>query len=352
MLNTAKMRIETILTRSHHTGIGVVCRLVLLMACCISPRLTSTSLAGDAYPESIAGKRVLVLGDSITYSGQYLAYLEAYLRLHVDIKGPDIINLGLPSETVSGLSEPGHAGGRFPRPDLHERLDRVLEAIQPDLVFACYGMNCGIYHPYSVERFEAYKVGIRRLRARVHAIGAAMIHVTPPVFDPVPIAQRTLPAGKRSYKQPYEGYDEVLSLYASWLVAMRGEGWKVIDVHRPMKSLLHRQREIEPHFRFASDGVHMNDQAHWMTAQWILKGLGASENLFRWPSAQAMSEARLGKSNGINAIIKKRQRLLCDAWLTKTAHLRPGMSKGLPLDQATEQAHQLESQIQDLLRRK
>jgi len=35
--------------------------------------------------------------------------------------GFEILNLGLPSETVSGLSEPNHAGGAFPRPDLHER---------------------------------------------------------------------------------------------------------------------------------------------------------------------------------------------------------------------------------------
>ena len=30
----------------------------------------------------------------------------------------------------------GHAGGAFPRPDLHERLHRVLEKTKPDLVFA------------------------------------------------------------------------------------------------------------------------------------------------------------------------------------------------------------------------
>src|SRR2546425_2764856 len=38
----------------------------------------------------------------------------------------EFLNLGLPSETVSGLSEEGHAGGQFPRPDLLERLARVL----------------------------------------------------------------------------------------------------------------------------------------------------------------------------------------------------------------------------------
>ena len=49
----------------------------------------------------------------------------AHFTQHSDRKFK-VINCGLPSETVSGLSEPDHAGGKFPRPDLHERLGRVL----------------------------------------------------------------------------------------------------------------------------------------------------------------------------------------------------------------------------------
>ena len=72
--------------------------------------------------------RIVILGDSITYSGQYIDYLEAYAVTRFPERTIEFINLGLPSETVSGLSEPGHAGGAFPRPDLHERLARVLGA--------------------------------------------------------------------------------------------------------------------------------------------------------------------------------------------------------------------------------
>ena len=76
----------------------------------------------------------------------------------------EFLDLGLPSETVSGLTEPGHAGGAFPRPDLHERLDRVLEKTKPDLLVACYGMNDGIYYPFSEDRFAKYKEGMLFLR--------------------------------------------------------------------------------------------------------------------------------------------------------------------------------------------
>src|ERR1041385_874446 len=98
-------------------------------------------------------KRVVFLGDSITYSGTYVAMVEAYFLTRRPDRVIEFINLGLPSETVSGLSEDGHAGGQFPRPDLHERLARVLKQTKPDLIFACYGMNDGIYLPLNEERF-------------------------------------------------------------------------------------------------------------------------------------------------------------------------------------------------------
>ena len=135
-----------------------------------------------------------------------------------------MLNLGLPSETLSGLCEPGHAGGKFPRPDLHERLDRILEQAKPDLVVACYGMNDGIYYPPSAERLEKYQEGIRFLRARAAGAHAGVLHLTPPVFDPVPIQGKTLPAGLAEYPQPYEGYDEVLDQLLDLVGGAEGPG--------------------------------------------------------------------------------------------------------------------------------
>ena len=75
-----------------------------------------------------AQKRLLFLGDSITYGGTYVQIVEAALIAEHPDTVWEVLNLGLASETVSGLSEEGHANGQFPRPDLHERLDRVLAA--------------------------------------------------------------------------------------------------------------------------------------------------------------------------------------------------------------------------------
>ena len=306
-------------------------------------------LAQEVRLSDLSTQRTLILGDSITYGGQYVANIEAFIRLQQPNGNPFILNLGLPSETVSGLSEPGHAGGAFPRPDLHERLDRTLKAVKPQVVLACYGMNCGIYHPYAEDRFEAFKVGIRRLHDRVVASGARMVHLTPPVFDPYPIASRTLPAESPVFSGPYVGYDEVLTLYSGWLVAMRAEGWQVIDLHGPMQAMLNTGRASDPSFLLAGDGVHMNDRAHWQTARWVLTALGGDPSLLTFDSAMAMAASRLKDPTSFLSLIKQRQRLLCDAWLTHIGHLRPSMNKGLALDAAQASASELEFKIQALL---
>ena len=150
--------------------------------------------AADTVPADtlLKARRIAVLGDSITYGGDWVAELIAWMER----QGTDaeVIDVGLPSETVSGLSEEGHAGGTFPRPDLFERLDRVLRVVRPDVVLACYGMNCGIYQPLDDTRFSKFKAGIERLHETVATTGATIIHLTPPVYDKRP--DKPGPAGE------------------------------------------------------------------------------------------------------------------------------------------------------------
>ncbi len=319
---------------------------------------TATSLllapgSSKADGEPLAGiHRVVFLGDSITYSGQSIEYIEAYLRTSQPEVQCEFLNLGLPSETVSGLSEPGHAGGSFPRPDLHERLGRVLERTRPDLIVACYGMNDGIYHPFSQERFEKYQGGMRKLREQAAAIGARVLHVTPPVFDPLPIRSRTLPAGLAEYQQPYEGYDEVLERYSEWLLARKGEGWDVVDVHGPMKRYLDEARRRDPAYRLANDGVHVNATGHWIIAREILRHWGVRDRGV--VDAVNGEKVLAGQTHGLVVLklVQEKQRLLKDAWLTATGHRRPGMKAGRPLEEAQRQAQGIDAEIRTLVARK
>ena len=293
-----------------------------------------------AGPEKVAGpglfpadvKRVVFLGDSITYAGYYVSDIEAWRRTRQPEPQLTIINLGLPSETVSGLSEPGHAGGKFPRPDLHERLGRVLAQTRPDLVIACYGMNDGIYLPLDEARFKAFRDGSQWLHDAVEKTGAKILHVTPPIFDEV--------------KGGHPGYAVVLDRYSEWLVAQRAAGWRVIDLHTPMKQALAASREKNPAFALAKDGVHPDEAGHWLMAKAILTGLGATDLAATTNAAAMLSGTPHGGE--ILRLVYEQQTVMKDAWLTATGHKRP-MKPGLPLAEARTKAAELESQIQTLL---
>jgi lysophospholipase L1-like esterase len=288
----------------------------------------------------LQSRRVAFLGDSITYAGEYVDLVELFVRTTHPESKVEFINLGLPSETVSGLTEPGHAGGAFPRPDLHERLGRVLEKAKPDLIFACYGMNDGIYYPFSEDRFQKFKDGIIRLRERAQAAGVKVVHLTPPTFDPLPLKGRTLPAGLEEYRSPYEGYNEVLDRYSEWLLQQRANGWEVIDVHGPMNRFLAEKRAKNPTFILAGDGVHANSQGHWLIAREVLRDLGAPSALISPETPVALLQLS-PRAPEILKIVRQRQRLLKDAWLTEIGHLRPGMNKGKPLAEAQREAEKL-----------
>ncbi|MEO6183289.1 MAG: SGNH/GDSL hydrolase family protein, partial [Verrucomicrobiota bacterium] len=276
--------------------------------------------------------RIVFLGDSITYSGQYVEWIEAYYASRFPDRHFEFLNLGLPSETVSGLSEEGHAGGQFPRPDLHERLGRILEKTKPDLVIACYGMNDGIYLPFSEERFGKFKDGILRLREKVLAAKAKITHVTPPTFDEV--------------KGGHPGYGNALDRYSDWLLAQREAGWDVVDLHGPMNRYLADHRQKDANFFLASDGVHCNETGHWIVAKQILLHFGAKD-MANVDDPKAML-ADNSRGQELLKLIQQRQRMTKDAWLNDVGHQRPGMNKGLPLSEAIAKADEIETQIRQL----
>lgn len=311
------------------------CLRWLLAALLCAPWGQFAARAADAAEHPLlAAERVLWLGDSITADGRYVALVETWLALH-DPQPPHVINAGLPSETVSGLSEPGHAGGKFPRPDLHERLQRVLEKVQPDLVIACYGMNCGVYQPLDETRFAAYRDGMARLAQAAQGAGAKLALVTPPCYD-----DDTAP---REFS-----YDDVLGHYSNWLVAQRDRGWTVVDLHAPMSAERRRRRAADATFTFQPDGVHPNLAGHWCMAQQLLAWLGESRAT-SWDSPAAMLQAH-GAGDELLSLVVQRMGVLRDAYVAAAGHQRPGVPAGMPLDEAERRAAELTARIALLCR--
>ncbi len=311
------------------------------------------SVAAEPTPAPLSGvRRVVFLGDSITYSGQYIEDIETYLRLKDPAFKTELLDLGLPSETVSGLSEPGHAGGQFPRPCLLERLDRVLEKTRPDLLVVCYGMNDGIYYPFGEARFQAFQDGIKRVREKASAAGAKVLHVTPPVFDPLPLRGKTLPDGLSEYPKPFEGYDAVLARYSRWLLDRKSsDGWDVVDAHGPMARFLAAKRKTEPGYVLAGDGVHSGETGHWLMARVLLEHWGIPSADLDAAKDVETAVAPFPGGPVVLKLVRDRQRLLKDAWLSAVGHKRPGMKPGLSLADAEREAVALDARIRASLAR-
>lgn len=178
----------------------------------------STDSIIDTVTKDSANLVILFLGDSITADGIYIRLAREWLQVCRPDLTVELIPGGVPSETASGLSEAAHP---FPRPCVHDRLSRELKAASPGVVVACYGMNDGIYYPFSEERFAAYQAGMLRLSTQIREAGAKAVLMTPPPFDAPSMNGLLQPAEADdfSYLAPYRDYDHVLDRYADWLLS-------------------------------------------------------------------------------------------------------------------------------------
>lgn len=243
-----------------------------------------------------AGPTIVFLGDSITEAGYFVEGIHAGWHSDSRVAPKQVVTLGLSGETVSGLSEPQYPGVR---PVVFARLDAVLQQYHPEWVVVCYGMNCGVFHPFARSRFEAFQCGMQRLIEKVKQAGARLVILIPPPFAKpgrIPsdadspeariawVGQAHAEARCREesdprrygYYAPYAFYDEVLAVYSDWLstLADREHVW-VVDLRTP---LLERRSEA-----YGDDPVHPNRQGHRIMAETFLKA---------WPEIAGNDERR------------------------------------------------------------
>lgn len=290
--------------------------LVLLLS--IVPAFAATV---DVLPD----QKVAVLGDSITQGGGYVSFMDYYLQRLRPRARFEVYGLGLSSETLSGLSEPGHAGGKFPRPCLFERLPRTLAQLKPDVVFACYGMNDGIYQPLDEKRFQAFKDGVAKL---LDACDAAKVKrvvlITPPIYD--------------AATKPGEfNYDEVLTAYAAWERTLRRPNLEVIDLHTAMRKARDARTEV-----FSRDRIHPGDEGHLLMARTILAGIGLETP--EEPLAKVKADPLFQQVDALRRFRSAR-------WLQAIGYTREKVVPPSPLGDAEAQAAKLQAKV-DALRQK
>ncbi len=275
----------------------------------------------------LSGKRVMVLGDSVTQDGRYLSFVEYYLQKQNPTLSFDFVNAGLASETTSGLTEEGHPG---PRPCIHDRLDRALADVKPQLVIACYGMNDGIYKPLSEDRQKAFQDGVTRLVEKCRAAGAEVILITPPAFD--------VDCQGGIAKSGFD-YNTVLDVYAEWELKTRPAGATVIDLHVPMSAMVKPARAANHPLHNPGDGVHPAEMGHFVIADAILKGLGL-------PAPAGDLDTRLAtvQADPLYKLVRQRQSARGQGWLNYIGFTR--VNKTTPPHENDIQA--VETQAADL----
>lgn len=298
--------------------------------------LLSSACSLSSGTVSLDKKKVVFIGDSITHGGRYVSYIEYYLQKNKPEVSYDIISVGLGSETVSGLSEDNHP---FPRPCVHTRLDNILRETKPEVLFACYGMNDGIYHPQSPERFQAYKDGYDKLIAKAKSYGVKqLVLLTPPPYDSVPIKKKTIEKGDFSYKTPYVNYNDVLSDYASYLMSLDRDGVTVVDLNGPMVKYVEEKRKSDPAFTLSRDGIHPGSEGHLLMAQTVLKGIGCT-----FDSVQPSAVEKIDGDEFFKLINKKRSKR-SNGWLSYIGYTRGKVVKKDSVKEVEEEVAKLQQE--------
>jgi GDSL-like Lipase/Acylhydrolase family len=201
----------------------------------------------------------------------------------------------------------------------------VLEKAKPQVVFACYGMNDGIYLPLNKDRLAAFQNGVKKLIDQCQKAGVKQIYlVTPPIYDFAP-------------KQDEFNYDTVLAEFAKWETGLKIDGVTVIDLHTAMRKA--RDARATP---YSKDKVHFGDDGHLLVAQTLLAALGAK--------APDEGLAKI-KADPMFKLVEQKRALRSAAWMKHIGYTREKTVAPGALGTVEADAAKLQEKI-DTLRRK
>jgi len=229
--------------------------LVLLLSACSNAKLIQNN------------QEILFIGDSITKQGGYIKVLVEFIEKENTYSDLTLVNVGKNSETVSGLSEPPH---NPPRPSLFDRLDVLIKNNKPDLVFFCYGINDGIYNPYSAANFQKYKDGVTQFLTIMEQLDIPVILLTPTPFAIKKELKETLIGNNDknySWENPYFNYDvEVMQKYRKYILSIQHPSVKsIIDIYQPLKA--------NQESAYDNDPIHPNKKGHQLIGEAIINAL-------------------------------------------------------------------------------
>lgn len=225
-----------------------------------------TTCSGSQKVRLKKGDTIAVLGDSITATKDgYVHLLQEYVNANHPTLALTFLNWGKSSETITGLTEKDHPGSR---PYLLERLDTLLDKQHVDLIFFCYGINCGIYGEPSPSLFDSYTIGVRSFIQKIKNRNIPSVLLTPPplvlAVAPKNSPNQNIPYG---YKNPYPKYEEEVLLPFTSIIqeTHHTSVLGTIDIHTP----LWKHREV----CYNTDPIHPNANGHQVIMDTIVNHL-------------------------------------------------------------------------------
>jgi len=217
-------------------------------------------------------QRIGCIGDSVTYAGKngYVELMQSFYDTKYPTYNLKFINLGLNSETITGLTEKNHPG---PRPFLFNRLEKILDENNLDIIFFCYGINCGIYNPPSELVFEKYKEGIHTYLEEANKRNLQVVMLTPPPLASLEEGKHQLKNKEEhnivsySWENPYPKYDsEVVQKFRKIVLEMKHPSIiSKIDIHTALTQNVEKA--------YGKDPIHPNRFGHQLIADTIVEAL-------------------------------------------------------------------------------
>ena len=233
--------------------------------------LVLSALAGFAKPAVGAlapvqeGERIVFLGDSITYYGWTVDFLQTYWAMRHPGSKTTFINSGIGGDDARG----GIA-----------RFDREVVAFKPSRVFMMFGMNDGNKALYRCEvtdkvleerrrRIETYGTNMTTLVRMAKAAGIEPVLITPSPHDNGPENP------SNPYRWPDQGPDYNKLCLAKMAEKVRAiaakEGCGLVELHKPLTKAIEQHRELA---LVGHDRTHPDRVGYLFFAGTILDALG------------------------------------------------------------------------------
>jgi lysophospholipase L1-like esterase len=235
----------------------LVTLLYLLLALVACSSAAETKPPPKFVPSS--GDTIVFLGDSITAQCLYTQYVENYFHTRYPQVRLHFHNAGVSGDTTA---------------DALARFDRDVAAYKPKYVIILLGMNDGAAKVFEPALFDTYQAGMRTLLAKIRAIAATPIVLSPTMYD-VKATQLNPKPDSRGRGGYYNG---VLALYGAWLREFAGEeSANFVDLYGPLNQFTQQSRRTAPDFTMIPDGIHPDPGGQIIMAYSLVSDLGLSK---------------------------------------------------------------------------